>query len=71
MKYADAYEIADAMKYAAAYENLFYFTFCFSRKFHNPKDYFIFFARKIFHQALVSKSLMSIRTIYREVLTER
>ena len=49
MKYADAYEIADAMKYAAAYENLFYFTFCFSRKFHNPQDYFIFSVRKIFH----------------------
>ena len=29
MKYADAYEIADAMKYAAAYGDLFYFIFEF------------------------------------------
>ena len=36
MKYAVAYEIAEAMKYAAAYGDLFYFTFCVSRKFHNP-----------------------------------
>ena len=41
MKYAYAYEIADAMKYAAAYVDLFYFIFCDSKIFHNPKDYFI------------------------------
>ena len=26
-----------------------YFTFCGSRKFYNPQDYFIFSAKKIFH----------------------
>ena len=37
-----AYEIADAMKCAAAHRDLFYFTFCRQgRIFHNPKDYFI------------------------------
>ena len=42
MKYAVAYEIADAMKYAAAYEDLFYFTFCRKVKyFIIRKDYFI------------------------------
>lgn len=36
-----AYEIAYAMKYTTVYGDLFYFTFCVSRKFYNPQDYFI------------------------------
>jgi len=33
MKCADAHEIANAMKYAVAYMDLFYFTFCEAENF--------------------------------------
>ena len=37
MKYADAYEIFASQMLRGE----FYFTFCESKIFHNPKDYFI------------------------------
>ena len=46
-----AYEIADAMKYAAAYEEFILFHFLHQQKISQftVVNYFIFFARKIFH----------------------
>ncbi len=49
MKYAVAYEIADAMKYAAAYGIYFISLSASAENFIIRKDYFMFSVRKIFH----------------------
>ena len=44
------YEIAGAMKYAAAYEDLFHFIFCrMAKYFIISNDYFISSVNEIFH----------------------
>ena len=50
MKYAVAYEIAHAMKYAAAYGGIYFISyFTVGKIFHNPEDYFILRSNISFH----------------------